>query len=242
MSDAGRLTSRGAATMPAALARPDRRQLLIGGAMLAATAATVALKPRRQVARLAPGTLDRAIPTTIGRWQFVTASGLVVPPQDELTDQIYDQVLTRVYGGEGLPGIMLLIAYGSSQDYTLQAHLPEVCYPSSGYTIRGIDRVPVVLRRGRSEVATFLTAERSDRTEQVFYWVRIGDRFPATLGQERIAVTLANLRGVLPDGVLVRISTLGDDRTAALAQIEQFNQSLIASLRPPGRKLLGTNI
>lgn len=210
--------------------------------MLVATAATLALKPRRQIERLAPGMLDRAIPTTIGPWKFVTASGLVVPPQDELTDQIYDQVLTRVYAGDGLPGIMLLIAYGSAQDYTLQAHLPEVCYPSSGYTVRGIERVPVSLRQGQTDVATILSAERSDRTEQVFYWVRIGDRFPATLAQERIAVMSANLHGVLPDGVLVRISTLGEDRRAALSQIGAFNRRLRQSLGQSGRKLLGTSI
>ncbi len=244
MSNVGRLVpdAAAAAVWPVGFARPDRRQLLVGGTMLAAAAAASALKPRRSAQRLAPGMLDRAIPKTIGRWQFVTASGLVVPPQDELSDQIYDQVLTRVYAGEGLASIMLLIAYGSAQDYTLQAHLPEVCYPSSGYSIHGISRVSVALRRGQSDLATFLSAERSDRVEQVFYWARIGDRFPATLAQERLAVMGANLRGVLPDGVLVRISTLGEARATALTQVEAFNRQLLSSLGVPGRKLLGTSI
>ena len=137
---------------------------------------------------------------------------------------------------------MLLIAYGSAQDYTLQAHLPEVCYPSSGYTVSDLTRVPVTLREGSSDVATYLTAERSDRVEQVFYWLRIGKSFPATLGQERMAVVSANLRGILPDGVLVRMSTLGSDKNLALGQLAAFNHALLASIGTAGRRLLGTNV
>lgn len=222
------------------LDRPDRRQVLLGGGMLAAAGAAVVLRPRRTVERLPDGTLDRVVPTSIGRWKFLTTSGLVLPPQDELTEQLYDQVLTRVYAADGLPPIMLLIAYGSAQDYTLQAHLPEVCYPSSGYSISNVSRVPVSLGPGRSETATFLSAQRAERFEQVFYWLRIGTRYPATLAQERLAVVEANLRGVLPDGVLVRLSIIGDDRKAALGQIESFNQQLLASLGAAGRRLLVT--
>jgi EpsI family protein len=221
-----------------AVSRPDRRQLLLGGGMLLATGAALGLQPRRMVQRLAPNTLERAVPTTIGGWRFLTASGLVLPPQDEMTLQLYDQVLTRVYTSDGLPPVMLLIAYGSAQDYTLQAHLPEVCYPSSGYTVSRIERVGVALKPGVSSLATFLTAEKPDRVEQVFYWLRIGQRFPATLSQERMAVIEANLRGVLPDGVLVRLSTIGDSRAAALAELGRFNTQLLAALSGEGRSLL----
>ena len=233
---------RPAARAPRALdgvARPDRRQLLLGGAMLAAIGTSLALRPRRMVQRLAPGTLDRAVPHAVGPWHFLTASGLVLPPQDEMTEQLYDQVLTRVYAAESLNPIMLLIAYGSAQDYTLQAHLPEVCYPSSGYTISEIGQVPVELRRGSGQVATYLAATRPERTEQVFYWLRIGDRFPSTLQQERMAVVAANLKGVLPDGVLVRLSMIGDDHATALATLQRFNNELLRSVSDEGRRLLG---
>ena len=215
----------------------DRRQFVIGGALLAAAAATVALKPQRVVAPLDPGALDAAVPKRIGPYNFLTASGLVLPPQDELTEQIYDQVLTRVYTADGLLPMMLLIAYGSAQDYTLQAHLPEVCYPSSGYTLTDLDRVPVTLRGDAGRTATFLTAERSGTIEQVLYWVRIGQHYPSSLTEERLAVLRANLVRTLPDGILVRISALAPSRQEALPQMEAFNQLLVQSINPLGQRL-----
>ena len=224
----------------AAIAPVDRRQFVLGGALLATAAGAIALKPRRVVSPLQDGMLDRAIPKTIGPYKFVTASGLVLPPNDEITEQIYDQVLTRVYAADGLLPIMLLIAYGSAQDYTLQAHLPEVCYPSSGYTLTALDRVPTTVRNGVRSTATMLTAERPDRIEQVFYWIRIGDRFPASLTQLRLAVIMANLAGQLPDGILVRVSTLSPDGAVASPQLQTFNRLLVESVGPLGRRLLGT--
>lgn len=241
MSDA--LEARAAAPPPLAAARGvDRRQFVLGAALLAAAGGTQLLRPRRLAARLADGELDRAIPKRFGPYSFVTASGLVLPPTDEITDRIYDQVLTRVYSAPDRLPTMLLIAYGSAQDYTLQAHLPEVCYPSSGYTLTGLDRLPVTLRRGRTDKAVFLTAERADRIEQVYYWTRIGDRFPSTLTDERLAVVRANLAGELPDGVLVRMSAISPDRAAALAQLEAFSAALLAGVGPLGRRLLGIDV
>jgi EpsI family protein len=231
-----------AARAPGQTLRVDRRQFVLGGALLATVAASLALKPKRIRSPLAPGMLDRAVPTTIGPYHFVSDNGLVLPPQDEITERIYDQVLTRVYQADGLPAMMLLVAYGSAQDYTLQAHLPEVCYPSSGYTLTALERVPIALHPGGTETATFLSAERPDRTEQVLYWMRIGDRFPATLTQERLAVMGANLMGTLPDGILVRLSTIAPDAAAALPQLKAFNQALLGVLKVDGRRLFGAGL
>lgn len=226
-----------ATTPPRSAAALDRRQFVLGGTLLAATAATMALKPQRVVAPLEPGVLDAAVPKRIGPYTFLTASGLVLPPQDEITEQIYDQVLTRVYVADGLLPMMLLIAYGSAQDYTLQAHLPEVCYPSSGYTLTDLDRVPVRLRGEAAETATFLAAARAGTIEQVLYWVRIGARYPSTLTGERLAVIGANLARTLPDGILVRVSTLTPSRDEALPQLQAFNQLLVRNINPLGQRL-----
>jgi EpsI family protein len=227
-----------ASTLPTALPpMTDRRQFVFGGALLAAAASTMLLKPQRIAAPLTPGALDKAVPKTLGPYSFLTASGLVLPPQDELTEQIYDQVLTRVYTADGLLPIMLLIAYGSAQDYTLQAHLPEVCYPSSGYTLTEVDRLPTRLGSAAG-TATFLTAERAGAIEQVLYWTRIGERFPSSMTEQRLAIFGSNLMRALPDGVLVRVSTLAPTRAEALPQLQAFNQLLVRGIGAAGKRLL----
>lgn len=229
----------GEGTDTASAAGMDRRQFLFGGALLSAVAAGYALQPRRNAPVAAPGALERAVPKRVGAWDYVTASGLVVPPQDEISERIYDQVLTRIYASDSGPPMMLLIAYGSAQDYGLQVHLPEVCYPSSGYSIESLNRVPVNLRPDVADTrATVMTAERGDRVEQVFYWMRIGDRFPSTALGGRTAVLSANVAGSLPDGVLVRVSTLMNEREPAMAAIRDFHAAMLQSLGRDGRRLL----
>jgi EpsI family protein len=216
---------------------PGRRQFLVGGAMLAAAGAAALLAPRRLIAAPPEGILERAIPMQIGAYRYMTASGLVVPPQDELSERIYDAVLTRVYeAGPNDPAIMLLIAYGSAQDSGLQVHRPEVCYPAAGYAIKDTGLAPLAGVAGAE--ATYLTVERGDRTEQVYYWTRIGDRFPKDAWAEKLAIFGANIRGGMPDGVLVRVSMLSPSRAESLAPVTRFNQALLASLGADGRRVL----
>ena len=214
-----------------------RRQFLIGGAMLAATGAATLLTPRRLIAAPPEGLLERAIPTQIGPYRYLTASGLVVPPQDELSERIYDAVLTRVYAaGPDRPAIMLLIAYGSAQDSGLQVHRPEVCYPAAGYQIKASSLAPLAGVAGAE--ATHLTVERGDRTEQVYYWTRIGNQYPKDQWAEKLAIFGANIRGGMPDGILVRVSVLSPSREDALAPVAAFNKALLASLGADGRRIL----
>jgi EpsI family protein len=220
------------------LERPDRRQFLWGGLLLAGAAAAVALEPRRIVAALTEGALDRAVPETIGPWHFATQSGLVLPPQDDLSQRIYDQVLTRVYAAAGLPDIMLLIAYGSMQDAGLQLHRPETCYPGAGYTMGQSSREAISGLGNLGARATYISATKSDRTEQVYYWTRIGSEYPVTTWEEKAAILRENLHRERPDGILVRLSAISPVRNAVLPAIQQFNAAMISGLRKDGRRIL----
>lgn len=214
-----------------------RRQFLLGGVMMAAAAAGISLRPRATAAALQDGALDRAIPERIGDYRFETASGLVLPPQDEISQRIYDQVLTRVYAGAG-GAVMLLIAYGSAQDSGLALHRPEICYPAAGYAVTPVRTVPLAGMPAGAGTANFLSADRSGQAEQVLYWTRIGVAFPTDNLHEKIAVARANLGGTLPDGVLVRISAAGPPGQDVLPTLVDFNRQLIGSLGGEGRRLL----
>lgn len=234
MSEAAEMAGTGG---PGGVAATDRRQFLFGGALLALTAAAVVLKPRRSFDPPPEKFLDGAVPQVIGGWRYVTASGLIVPPEDELSSRLYDQVLTRVYeNADGLQ-LGLLIAYGSAQNASLQLHRPENCYPPQGFTLGPRRAVPLPLGR-TAGTASYLEAQRDGTTEQVLYWTRIDQTFTTDNAGDRGALVAANLRGYLPDGVLVRLSTRTADAGAALERLRDFNERMLAGVSGAGRRLL----
>lgn len=220
-----------------AQARLTRRQTLIGGAFLAAAVAGVALQPRRLQNLLAAAKLDDLVPRQIGDWQFNTASGLVLPPADQLRDKLYSQLLTRSYMREGAAPIMLLIAYSGAQDGTLQIHRPEVCYPASGFQLSSnvLHRVP--LAAGSAGIpARAIVAETELRREQLIYWTRLGSHFPTRWIDQHVAVTAENFAGIVPDGVLVRISSTGTGDQ--IPELDDFARELVRSVGPRMRRVL----
>ncbi|MFC3441135.1 exosortase C-terminal domain/associated protein EpsI [Sphingobium rhizovicinum] len=216
----------------------NRREWLLGGMLIGAAGAAFALRPRAAAQAIAPGTLAHIIPQTIGRYHYLSASGLVVPPQSVLREVTYADVLTRAYGAPGERAVMLLIASGSAQDAGLAVHRPEECYPAVGFDLSPIRTVPLSGPVPAGSRACFLTARRDDRTEHVYFWVRVGDGFPVSPVDQRLAVIRANLAGDLPLGVLARFSVIGGDADEALAMAEQFNAALLQGVGASGREML----
>jgi EpsI family protein len=214
----------------------DRRKLLLGLLFCSAAGAAAWRKPTRHVDYLGSGKLEDIIPKTIGPWKFAAASGLVVPPEDQLERATYSQTLTRVYS-DGDNDIMLLLAQSGSETGILQIHRPETCYTASGYHISPVTPHPVSV--GSAVIrANSMDATTDGYTEHVLYWTRVGDEMPASWREQRIAVAEQNLRGVLPDAILVRISIVNSDSAAAWRTIDAFTRALIMSVRPERRNVL----
>ena len=188
----------------------SRRQAILGGAFLLTAGTAVARVPRHHIDLLGDRKIDKLIPQKIGEWAFYSKSGLVVPPADQLKDALYSQLMTRVYvAADALP-IMLLIAQSGGQTGVLQVHRPEYCYPASGFTLMERTVLPIGLPGSQLE-ATAITAKADDRTEQLLYWTRVGEDMPLTWARQRWSVARANLKGDVPDAVLVRVSALTAD-------------------------------
>ena len=217
---------------------PSRRQVLLGGALLATAGIAYARTPYRRLSVIGKSELESVIPLRIGEWAYETQSGLVLPPPDELAAQLYDQTITRVYSSSTSLPIMLLIAYGSSETGMLQVHRPETCYPASGYRLSESVETSVPLPGGRQVPSRFFSATGSDRIEQLLYWIRIGDQFPQRWIEQREAVFGQNLRGLIPDGLLVRISAVTTDRALAEATVKRFAATMIEAAGPQGKRLL----
>lgn len=218
----------------------DRRRAILGGAFLLTAGAAAARVPRHHIDLLGKRKIEALIPNDIGPWHFYSKSGLVVPPADQLSDSLYSQLLTRVYlSQDGLP-VMLLVAQSGGQTGILQVHRPEYCYPAGGFRLSDKATLPVALP-GSVLDATVLSAHADDRTEQILYWTRVGNDMPLSWAQQRWSVARANLVGDVPDAVLVRVSTLTQDREAGMAAMTAFTRHLFAAVPPDVRRFLDIN-
>ena len=212
----------------------DRRKFLI--ALLFGSAAAIAAwrQPRQGLNLLGNHKLEDLLPKTIGQWKYVAASGVVVPPKDQMVETLYSEVLTRIYwDGQNSP-IMLLMAQSANQTGFLQVHRPETCYTASGFRISAVSPHPI--RLGASTLqANSLEATANGSTEHIVYWTRVGDRIPANWTEQKLAVAEQNLRGVIPDAILVRVSCATADGEAARATIDKFIRSMLSSV-PANRR------
>jgi EpsI family protein len=218
----------------------DRRKALLG-LMFAATAGiTYARQPRNRIDRVGSNKLEKLIPNKIGQWEFAATSGLVVPPEDPLSDALYSQLLTRVYTDGTNPPVMLLVAQSAGQTGLLQVHRPEFCYPAGGFALSPIVQRPVEGSGHRISVSQ-LTAEMPGRIEQILYWTRVGDSMPISWTQQRLSIAMDNLRGYVPDAVLVRVSSIDADSVPAFDRLSNFIEGMIAAMAPQHRDILVSN-
>lgn len=215
----------------------DRRRFLIGGTLLATAGAAWALEPRGRIDVLGKRKLEDILPHQIGPWRFFSKSGLVVPPSDQLSEQLYSQLLTRVYVAPDTPPVMILVAQSASQTGVLQVHRPEVCYPAGGYQLSEQASVDLPIAADPLR-ATAFTATAGSRIEHLIYWTRVGSEMPLTWAEQRLAVARANIGGKLPDAVLVRISTLSLDRNPSIELLRRFGTALVSGLPAAAREVL----
>ncbi|WP_228241720.1 exosortase-associated protein EpsI, V-type [Porphyrobacter sp. GA68] len=215
----------------------SRRNFIIGGVLLGASGVAFARQPEVVAPPMDKKLFESLVPRRFGNWQSITASEVVLPPPDALSDRLYDNLVTRAYTAPGEDTVMLLLAYNNKQDGVLQVHRPEVCYPVGGFNLSATR--PVYLDAGGQEIpANFFTAVGPDRTEQVAYFTRLGSAYPRSWAEQRLAVVRANLAGDIPDGMMLRVSVLNRNADASLAQLEEFTNGFIAAAPPRLRRLL----
>lgn len=216
----------------------SRREFLLAGTF-GLTALASGIMARDASAGDGPSdvSLEKAVPGRIGAWQVDPAADITIPRGDTEEMEIYDQLLTRVYGSTSAVPVMLLVAYGGSQNDTTQLHRPEVCYPAAGFTLDARETLRLPLADGTAIQARTLTATAPGRVEQILYWSRVGREFPASTLQQRLSQLRQSMDGKAPDGALVRLSVIAPDYRAALPLLLGFAGGLM-EVEGPGRKLL----
>jgi EpsI family protein len=218
-------------------AKLTRREIIAGVAMLSAAGIAAARKPDIPVDYLGKHKLDEVIPEQIGKWKFVTTSGVVVPPKDQLQLALYSQLLTRVYTDGDVP-VMLLAAYSATQSGFLQVHRPEFCYTAAGFDLSNFAPHEITLAPDRAIRVNTLSATREGSGEKLLYWVRIGEHIPLSWAQQKFVFAEDNLRRLIPDSILVRVSTPLVDEAVAMATIDRFVRDMVAATPPSLRRVL----
>jgi EpsI family protein len=216
-----------------------RRDVLMGGGMLVAAGTAAALTPRDRLNLLHPQKLDDIVPKHIGSWVDTPTNGVVLPKEKgSLSDQLYSQTLSRLYTSPDHIPVMVVIAYGDLQSDLLQLHRPEVCYAAVGFQISSSARTDIDLGPGILLPARELTATSESRIEPILYWTRIGDYLPTSGPEQRIAKLRLAMNGLVADGVLVRLSTVGEPTPEAVEGLHKFARAMVESIAPKSRPAL----
>ena len=200
--------------------------------MIGAALAAPALKP--VPAEGAALDLERLVPAAFGDWS-IDPTLAPIPPTAEVQaklDRIYSQTVSRSYVNSKGEQMMLTVAYGGDQSDALKAHRQEVCYTAQGFTIHGLEQGDLSAA-GRTIPVTRMLAVRGERSEPVTYWFTMGER--VVRGRfERLRVQLASgVAGRVPDGMLVRVSSISTDVAPAFGAQQAFIAALVAAMPAP---------
>jgi EpsI family protein len=218
----------------------SRRNVIIGLGCAASAGTAYAMTPRKRVSLMGPRQLDDLVPTEFGDWvSRDVGDALALNSPDSLSAKLYAQLVTRLYTNRATgEEIVMLMAYGANQTDSLQLHRPEVCYPAFGYKLVRNEAVNVPLPGAVTIPARQLAAEGNGRQESVLYWTRIGEYLPTSGEEQRRDRLVTAFRGVIPDGVLMRFSTLADSPGGDWGQLKSFVAELVLAVTPDGRPVL----
>ena len=216
-----------------------RRRAIIACACMGSAAVLAGVaKPRNKLADILPPLdLDAAFPGRFGSWHIDERMPVVLPAPDMQAqlDRIYNKVISRTYVDGSGQRMMLSVAYGGDQSDGMRIHLPEVCYPAQGFQVVSRKMGSVAVGQRQMPVVRLVT-RLSGRVEPITYWITVGDAVVPTRTDQKLVQIEYGLRGLIPDGMLVRISSIDQDVPGAFVRqagfIADLAQAMPNDLRP----------
>lgn len=216
------------------------RALLVLALSLAALVAAQLWRPSKHLSDMhARMTLETVFPKQFGAWRLDDRMPvqLVSPDQQAVLNKIYNQTLSRTYVNATGDRVMLSVAYGGDQSDGTRAHRPEVCYPAQGFQLVREHEARISLS-GQPLAVRQLVARQGGRVEPISYWVVVGERVALSGTQQKLAQLRYSVRGIIPDGMLVRVSTIDPDAARAWALQSGFVNDMAAAVAPDWRARL----
>ncbi|EJN08099.1 exosortase B [Herbaspirillum sp. YR522] len=223
-----------------------------GAAAVAVTMAltqgiSMAVMPQPEVVGRTPD-IETMIPHRFGQWVEVPSPYLQVDLSvgeegGNSSEQPYDSVVMKTYRNAQGEQVMLALAYARQQRQEVKIHRPEVCYTAQGFVELNHARVEIAAAPGMSVTGDRFLMQNKNRIEAVSYWIRMGDAFPRGGWETRMKLLKDGLDGKVPDGILVRASSLMTDPAqveAAYLLQEGFLKDLVGAVGPQAKALLLT--
>lgn len=208
-------------------------------ASLACAGAAVAMVPREGVAEMTrQQSLETLFPVAFGDWK-IDPTIIPVDPGAQVRQSIaetYDQTLSRTYVNAHGYRVMLSVAYGGRRNQGMEIHRPEICYPAQGLAIRRDTRETTFHFDQQALALKRLVAGVGARNEPISYWLVIGDSVASFGYGHRIALLKYGLTGHVPDGLLMRVSSIDDDEAQAYEQQDVFLRDMLTALTPDFRR------
>ncbi|MBX9917824.1 MAG: EpsI family protein [Nitrosomonas sp.] len=214
----------------------------LGILMVSSGALTKALTPTNKIAdQQEKIDLEIMIPMEFADWRIDKS---IIPLQVDaetqaMLDKIYNQTLSRTYVNSIGERIMLSVAYGGDQSDNLAVHKPEVCYYAQGFEIMKTYADELLTQYGKLPIKRLL-AVKGYRNEPITYWVTVGNKAVLPGIDEKLQQLKYGLTGNVPDGMLVRVSSIDVDNAKAYQLQTVFIQDLLSSVNTSERtRLIG---
>lgn len=217
---------------------PNRRnQFILFCCMTLAFFLSVQLTPTVDLSkRLPANTFLKQIPAQFGEWHRVPNRTVAIDlyqknDGERTTDNPYDDTLMQSYRNKSGHVIQLAIAYGALQRQEVKIHRPDLCYYAQGFEIESLLPEQITLSSVGHKVAGHRMQVKSGSDQQlVSYWMRIGDIFSQSAWQTRLYLIKEGLKGNVPDGVLVRVSSTIEASSASKQMMAVEHQSFLDAL------------
>ncbi len=202
--------------------------------LLAGAGGALALQPGKHgPGPVPPVDLEVAVPSEFGGWR--QTAGPIAVAADATAATPYGTTLARTYVDAENRRIMLAIAHGAHQlGDAMQAHRPEYCYRAQGFSVGATSDGSLRTAYGAVPVRR-LETRRSERSEPVSYWMMVGNQATLPGFSRKLAQVRQALSGRIPDGMLVRISSIDENPQEAYRLHDRFASDLLSALPEAGR-------
>ncbi|XZG69466.1 exosortase-associated protein EpsI, B-type [Chitinibacteraceae bacterium HSL-7] len=213
--------------------------LVLMAFMFGAAYFAYALTPRTMQSAERKVVLTELVPKQVGEWTLEPDAGVIEPSPElqEFVRRTYSETVSYTYKNPKGERIMLSVAYGANQSDGSNIHRPEVCYPAQGFSVGKTMRIDIDLA-GKPFQVNALVATAGLRVEPISYWMVVGDQKVLSSKEGKVVQVKMGLQGVIPDGLLFRVSSIGDNFDYEQALQADFVKIMFQTVKPENRPVL----